>query len=634
MAVRTIATDIKLTGEAAFNDGMKSINNNLKNLRADMAAVSAEFDGNAGSVEALTAKNKLLQESVEQQKVKVDALRQMYEKVKDAAGENSAQADKYRQQLAQATATLHKETAALEKNEAALKAAQKEAKQYTPVTQKMADAVKKSRDKVKDFSESTIDAARHLPVLGELMDVAKVSAKGLGVALNGTKTIASGTFKGMAAAAGGLAKGVGIVTGAAAAGVAAMGAAGVAALGIMTGYAKEAAEAAKTAKEAGEELTASQEQWLAFSDQLDTLDASVASAKSALGGILLPILGDLSAEGAAFLNDFSKDMEAAAGDAGKQGQIMSDYIVKGAKLIKEKLPEYLEIGKELLGSLGEGLSEAAPELLDMGIDVVMDLLDTIIEAAPEMAQAGITLIEKLVASLTEQGPELLTSAVDMVSQIVVGLAQAAPDLIPAAVQLVSQLILALVDASPQLLEAGLQLVFGIISGIASGLGDILGAADQIIQKVLDAFASSDNKFLQIGADILGGIWEGIKNSTEWIYNQISGWIDGIVGWMKKKLDIRSPSHRVEDEVGYQTGIAVGTGAMKAQKAVKRMWGDFLDTTFTAPDLSFNSRLAVAGAGAANSGSKTVNLYFTAKSITEADIRMVVDVVNRKLGEAM
>ena len=83
MAVREIGTDIKLTGEKEFNDGMKSINSNLKTLRSDMAAVSATFEDNANSVEALTTKNKILQDSVDQHRVKVDALRQMYEKERE-----------------------------------------------------------------------------------------------------------------------------------------------------------------------------------------------------------------------------------------------------------------------------------------------------------------------------------------------------------------------------------------------------------------------------------------------------------------------------------------------------------------------------------------------------------------------
>ena len=83
----------------------------------------------------------------------------------------------------------------------------------------------------------------------------------------------------------------------------------------------------------------------------------------------MPQLQELSTEGAAFLNDFARDMEAAAGDAKAQGKILSDYIVRGAKLIKEKLPEYVKLGKELFSGLGDGLSEAGPALLDMGLDI-------------------------------------------------------------------------------------------------------------------------------------------------------------------------------------------------------------------------------------------------------------------------
>ena len=99
MATRTIGTEIVLSGEKQFNDAMKSVNSNLKTMKSDMALVSAEFADNADSVEALTAKQKLLQSSVDQHRAKVDALREMYEKQKEKYGENSAAADKYKQQL-------------------------------------------------------------------------------------------------------------------------------------------------------------------------------------------------------------------------------------------------------------------------------------------------------------------------------------------------------------------------------------------------------------------------------------------------------------------------------------------------------------------------------------------------------
>lgn len=629
MATRTIGTDIKLTGEKEFNDGMKAMNSNLKTLRTDMAAVSAEYADNADSVEALTAKNKILQQSVDQQKAKVDALRQMYEKTVKASGENSAAADKWKQQLNQATVALHKETAALEKNQAALDEAKDEKQEYTAVTQRMKNAVDDAGDKIKQLIERAKDGSKHIPVLAEAMDVAKVGAKGLGAAANGAKA----TLKGVGTAAGGVAKGVGMISGAAAAGVAALGALATVGVGMMVSFAKESADAAKAAAEAGEALTPTEQQWLQFSNQLGNLDGAVASAKSALGGILLPLLGDLSQKGASLLNSFASDMTAAAGNTDEQGRIMSEYIVKAVEMIKEQLPEFIQLGKDLLSGLGEGLSESGPELLDMGIELIMDLLNEIIEYAPELAQAGIALVEKLIASLTEQGPELMTSAVGMVTDIVLGLAQAAPDLIPAAVQLITQLCLALVDASPALLEAGIELVFGIISGITSSFGDIIGAADQIINKVVEAFQNSDSKILQIGADVIHGIWNGISSATEWLYGLLTGWVDGVIGWIKDKLDIHSPSGVTENLIGYPMGQGVGVGWKKSMKEVNKMISDSIDTSFSIPELQ-----VVPGSGVGRNyrtaAGKTVNLYITAKSITEADINMVIDVVNRKLGEAM
>ena len=614
MAEKTIATKIKLAGEKEFNDQMKAVNSGLKTTKSDMAALSAEFSDNADSAQALAAKQKLLQSTVDQQKAKVEALKAQYEKASAVLGENEARTQSYKQQLNQATVALAQATAALEENEKQLKKSKNPitavVSGYSGLVNKLAEA----EERIEKFGEKQEKATKLL---------ARAVSPITGIA-SGIGTVATGITSGVGKAAAGVAKIAGAATAASAA-------AGTVALTTMVAFAKDAADAAKEAKESGKRLTDSQKQWLAYSKQLDALDSSVASAKAALGGVLLPVLSDLSSEGATFLNDFARDMEAAAGDTAKQGRIMSDYIVKAAKQIKAKLPEYIKVGKELLSGLGEGFAEEAPELLDMGLDLIMDLLDEIIEFAPELGTAGITLIQKLTESLIERGPDLIASAVEMVSQIVTGLAQAAPDLIPAAVQLISQLITALIENAPQLLLAGLELVYGIISGIADGLGDIIGAADDIIDGIVENFKNSDNEFLQIGGNIVEGIWNGISGATEWIYNKISGWVGSVIDWIKEKLDINSPSGVTEREIGYQMGAGVGVGWTKSMKEVNRMINDSLNTSFDIPEFRAN-RSASYGRNYTTAAGKTVNLYFYAKTITEADINMVVEIVNRKLGE--
>lgn len=631
MATRTIGTDIKLTGEKEFNDGMKAMNSNLKTLKSDMAVVSAEFDGNADSVEALTAKQKILSDSVDQHKAKVDALTQMYQKQVDAYGADSAAADKYKQQLNQATVALKKEEAALEAVEDALRQGSSATSAYVPVTTRLANAFAAARSKISDMGSEVKDTAREIPVIGEAMDVASASVKGLKVAATGARKAVGA----LGSAAAGIGKGLGqasllAIKGTAIA-IGAIATVGVAAAVAVAGFAREQADAAKAAAEAGETLTASQQKWLAFSGQLDALDASVSAAKDALVGILLPSLSDLSAAGAKFLGDFAADMEAAGGDAKKQGEVLSKYIVDGANLIKQKLPEYVAVGKQLFAGLGEGLSEAGPELLDYGIDIVFDLLDTIIANAPALGDAGIYLIQKLTETLIERGPDLLTSAVSLVTQLVSGLAQAAPDLIPAAANLVTQLITALIQAAPELLLAGLELVYGIISGLTTGLGNIASAADSIIDTAMEAFGARAEEFLTIGDNIVKGIWNGLVGGTSWLYDKVTGWMHNLVAKFKKEGEIKSPSRRFGREIGRPIGQGIVNYFVDELTNSQGKINDALNTAFDVPDLDFGGSSGYRGRRYATASGATVNLYITAKTITESEVNMIIDLVNRKLG---
>lgn len=568
MANRTIGTEIKLAGEREFNQQMKAINSGLKTTKSDMAALSSEFEDNANSMQALTQKQKLLQSSVDQHKAKVEALSNQYKAAADAYGENSAMAQKYKQQLNQATVALNKETAALEKN---------------------ADAMK---DKY---------------------------LSGLKAVASGASAVFSGIGKGVGTAAGSIAKGIGAITAASAAGVAAIGAGGVIALTTMASMAREAAEAAKAAQEAGETLTASQQQWLAFSGQLDALDASVANAKGALAGVLLPILGDLSTEGAAFLNDFTNDMTAAVGNTERQGQVMAEYISRGAKLIKQKLPEYISVGKDLLTGLTEGLSGDGDQLYDMGIDLVMELLDGIIENAPELAQAGISLIQKLTESLIDKGPDLVDSAADMVSEIVSGLAQAAPSLIPAAAQLVGQLVVALAKNAPQILGAGLDLIMALITGALGAIGEIANAADEVIDTFVDQLLSSDSTILQMGGHIVAKIKQGIQD----------GWSD-LVGWFNSLWDSLFSDRNVNvgvsgDGGGVDGSHAGGLDYVPFDGYLARLHRG--ESVLTADEASAYRRSKNGGYA-----TKQFNLTIHTQSLSKEELDMIVAYVNGKLGD--
>ena len=127
MATRTITTRIALDGERDFKAQMAQVNGELRNLKGEMTLVDATFKGQANTTEALTAKHKVLQGSVEQQREKVRALTQAVEDATQAYGDNDKRTDGYRQSLSRALAELINLNRELEDNERYLDEARKSA---------------------------------------------------------------------------------------------------------------------------------------------------------------------------------------------------------------------------------------------------------------------------------------------------------------------------------------------------------------------------------------------------------------------------------------------------------------------------------------------------------------------------
>lgn len=66
-----IKTRLSFDGEAEYKSACKDINNNLRNLNAEMRRVTAEYKGNENSIEALGAKQNVLSQKYDEQARKV-----------------------------------------------------------------------------------------------------------------------------------------------------------------------------------------------------------------------------------------------------------------------------------------------------------------------------------------------------------------------------------------------------------------------------------------------------------------------------------------------------------------------------------------------------------------------------------
>lgn len=121
MATRKIAAEFTVTGEKAYKQALSEINSGLKVLNSEMSLVSAEFEDNAQSTEALQKKHDILGRTILSQKEKVETLEQALRDAAQAYGEGDKRTMAYQKSLNDAKAALVKTEHQLDSTTKALK---------------------------------------------------------------------------------------------------------------------------------------------------------------------------------------------------------------------------------------------------------------------------------------------------------------------------------------------------------------------------------------------------------------------------------------------------------------------------------------------------------------------------------
>lgn len=99
-------------------------------------------------------------------------------------------------------------------------------------------------------------------------------------------------------------------------------------------------------------------------------------------------------------------------------------------------------------------------------------------------------------------------------------------------------------------------------------------AENLFNNIVNVVKELPEKMLEIGKNIVTGIWNGIAGMGDWFRGQVTGFFSGIVDGAKNSLGIHSPSRVFRDKVGkfIPQGIAVGIEAdtKKATTAIDKM----------------------------------------------------------------
>jgi phage-related protein len=171
-----------------------------------------------------------------------------------------------------------------------------------------------------------------------------------------------------------------------------------------------------------------------------------------------------------------------------------------------------------------------------------------------------------------------------------------------------------IDKLPDIIELGLQMVIALVKGLAQNLPQLVTGVLNMAATIIKTLVDSIPDVIEVGKDIVRGVWDGIKAMGSWIKEKVSGFFGGIVDNVKGVLGIHSPS-RVFAGIGENMALGLGEGWDNEYGTIKRGITNGLDfgtasVGFADSGIGRSSAAIVNGMGVSTeSGTTTINLMF-------------------------
>lgn len=572
-----IGPKIGIDGEKEFRDALKSMGQQLKTLGTEMKAVTSAFDVDNDSQKKLASQSDILSRQLEVQQQRITEIQKALDYARQNYAENSNEVQRWQQSLNNATADLNN-------------------------TKKQLNDLEHGVDDVGDAMDN---AGQKTLSLGDILKANLLSdaiMAGIKAVASGIKSLISGAIEGYGEYEQ-LVGGVETLFGSSAdtviknaenayktAGLSAnsymetvtsFSASLLKSMGNDTEAAAKKADQALTdmsdnANKMGSDMQSIQNAYQGFSKQnytmLDNLKLGYGGTKEEMERLI----ADANALNAAQSNYTNYSIENYADIVDAIHTVQTEMGITGTTA--------LEASTTIDGSIGAmeaAYANFVTGLGDKNADIGA-LTEQLIESAGTVAKNVLPVIENVIKNIAEtvkkQGPDMITKFVAYAT-----------------------------EKLPEVLKLGIQLIVSLVKGLAQNLPELLRGTLALVDAIISAFLDSLPDIIEVGKDIVRGVWEGIKAMGAWLGEKVSSFFSGIVDGVKGILGIHSPS-RVFAGIGQNMALGLGQGFEKQMQSVtagiqNAIPTPTVDTVYNAAAGLVNGLAAQGTAG----GSYTINL---------------------------
>ena len=102
-------------------------------------------------------------------------------------------------------------------------------------------------------------------------------------------------------------------------------------------------------------------------------------------------------------------------------------------------------------------------------------------------------------------------------------------------------------------------------------------AKKAVNAIKDGFSGLPDKMVNVGKNIVKGIWNGISNVRDWLFDKIKGFKDAVLNKFKSFFGIHSPSTLFRDQVGVFMAQGIGEGFTDEMSSVSKQMNKAMAT---------------------------------------------------------
>jgi len=258
-----------------------------------------------------------------------------------------------------------------------------------------------------------------------------------------------------------------------------------------------------------------------FQDTLQDMSTGFDSLKRNMLSKFLPAITDVM-DGLTnlFTGDYDEGIER-----------ISEGVGQAIDKLSEMLPKILEVGKNILLTLGDAIIKNLPVIVPALADLVMGIGKSIIDNLPMLVSTGLQIILQLANSIAQALPTLIPTIVDVVLQIVQTLVDNVDLLVDAAIALITGLTEGIINALPILIEKSPEIIIAIVDALVENFPKIVEAAFNLIvvfaTALIDNLPEIENAILKIGEEIGAKFQEIVDQALSWGADLIKNFIGGI-----------------------------------------------------------------------------------------------------------